>query len=73
MSDELSYSVSDNMTASGGGFFNSNAAGQFGMSINNQIHSRKSSREQLPGQEIRNVNTGGCMIEVVDGGQSSER
>ena len=73
MSDELDYSVSDNMTASGGGFFNSNAAGQFGMSINNQLHSRKSSREELPGQEIRNVNTGGCMIEVVDGGQSSER
>ena len=41
MSDELSYSVSDNMTASGGGgFFNSNAAAQLGMSNNNLPHSR---------------------------------
>ena len=40
MSDELSYSMSDNMTASGGGFFNSNyggtgTVGQFGQSIPN--------------------------------------
>ena len=65
------------MTASGGGFFNSNyggTIGQLGQSINNQQHhSRKSSQEDVGRQEIRNVNTGGCMIEILDSAENSEQ
>ena len=68
---ELCYSVSDNMTASGGGFMNSfghgTVGGTFGASQENVENNR---------QEIRNLNlnAGGCMVEVLDNnGDNSEK